>query len=223
VTKNLSQDRKDQIKDLIIQTVKKDKPKTEKQLIALMQERYTIPPEQTTSLIIELENEDRLHFIWQEPSTLASAKEYIFSKQAAWYWTTIAFATVTAIAVFAIPEGDVPLSYLRFSLGIIFVLFLPGFMFTKALFPAKVPIKTFSENMDTIKRVALSFGMSLALLPIVGLILNFTRALYSQSIATDLFGYKPMFLRNQYLQIFRVFKIACFRSCIVYVEGKRTY
>lgn len=31
-----------------------------------------------------------------------------------------------------------------------------------------------SENMDTIERVALSFGMSLALVPIVGLILNYT-------------------------------------------------
>jgi uncharacterized membrane protein len=51
---------------------------------------------------------------------------------------------------------------------------LPGFTFIKALFPAEVPIKTSSENMDTIERVALSFGMSLALVPIVGLILNYT-------------------------------------------------
>lgn len=174
MTKNLTQARKDQIKDLMIQTVKKDKPETANQLIALMRERHYIPPEQTTSLIIELENEDLLHFTRQEPSTPASAKEYIFSKQAAWYWTTIMFAAVTAIAVFAIPEGDVPFAYLRFSLGIIFVLFLPGFTFIKALFPAKVPIKTSSENMDTIERVALSFGMSLALLPIVGLLLNYT-------------------------------------------------
>ena len=51
---------------------------------------------------------------------------------------------------------------------------MPGFAFIKALFPAKVPIKTSSENMDTIERVALGIGMSLALVPIVGLILNYT-------------------------------------------------
>jgi uncharacterized membrane protein len=51
---------------------------------------------------------------------------------------------------------------------------LPGFAFIKALFPAKVPIKTSSENMDTIERIALSFGMSLTLVPLVGLILNYT-------------------------------------------------
>jgi len=81
---------------------------------------------------------------------------------------------VTTVAVFTIPENAVPLVYLRSSLGIIFVLFLPGFTFIKALFPAKVPVKTSSENMDTIERVALGFGMSLVLVPIVGLILNYT-------------------------------------------------
>ncbi len=158
----------------MIQTIKQEKAATAKQLIALMQERHGIPPEQTTNLLIELENEDRLHFIKQEPSIPASAKEYFFLKQASWYWITIALTVVTTIAEFTIPESDVPLVYLRSSLGIIFVLFLPGFTFIGALFPAKVPVKTSSENMDTIERVALSFGMSLALVAIVGLILNYT-------------------------------------------------
>jgi uncharacterized membrane protein len=37
-----------------------------------------------------------------------------------------------------------------------------------------LPQKTSSENLDTIERIALSIGMSLALTPIVGLILNYT-------------------------------------------------
>jgi uncharacterized membrane protein len=44
----------------------------------------------------------------------------------------------------------------------------------KALFPISVPVKTSSENMDSIERIALSLGLSLALTPIVGLILNYT-------------------------------------------------
>ena len=174
MTKNLNQATKDQIKDLIIQTVKKEKPETAKQLITLMQERHSIPPQQTTSLIIELENEDRLHFTKQEPPTPASVKEYLFSTKAIWYWTTIALAVATAIAVFTIPDTAYPIVYLRSALGIIFVLFLPGFTFIRVLFPAKVPVKTSSENMDTIERIALSFGMSLVLAAITGLILNYT-------------------------------------------------
>lgn len=51
---------------------------------------------------------------------------------------------------------------------------LPGYTFIKALFLTHVPIKTSSENLDTIERVVLSIGMSLALVPIVGLLLNYT-------------------------------------------------
>ena len=53
-------------------------------------------------------------------------------------------------------------------------MFLPGYAFIKALFPTTVPFKTSSENLDNIERIALSIGMSLALVPIVGLILNYT-------------------------------------------------
>ena len=162
------------IKHLILDVVKKQKPENAKQLITLMQKRHAIQPEQTTSTLVELENKDRLHFTKQEPPTPASAKEYLFSTKAVWYWTTIALAVATAIAVFTIPDTAYPIVYLRSALGTIFVLFLPGFTFIRALFPAKVPIKTSSENMDTIERIALSFGMSLVLAAITGLILNYT-------------------------------------------------
>ena len=174
MTKNPNQATKDQIKDLIIQTVKKEKPETAKQLISLIQQTQGLPEKEITELLIELENENKIHFTKKEPPTPATVNEYVFSSKAAWYWTTIALAAVTTVAVFTIPENAVPLVYLRSALGTIFVLFLPGFTFIRVLFPAKVPVKTSSENMDTIERVALSFGMSLALAPIAGLILNYT-------------------------------------------------
>jgi hypothetical protein len=57
---------KDQIKDIILQTVKKEKPETAKQLTVIMQQRYSVPPEQTNNLLIELEKEDLLHFTSEE-------------------------------------------------------------------------------------------------------------------------------------------------------------
>jgi uncharacterized membrane protein len=54
------------------------------------------------------------------------------------------------------------------------VLFLPGYAFIKMLFPQKLPIATSSEEMDNIERIALSLGMSLAIVPIIGLTLNYT-------------------------------------------------
>jgi len=71
-------------------------------------------------------------------------------------------------------DSSPPIVYIRYLLGSIFILWLPGYTFIKALFPTQVPIKTSSESPDTIERVVLSIGMSLALVPIVGLLLNYT-------------------------------------------------
>jgi 2-oxo-4-hydroxy-4-carboxy--5-ureidoimidazoline (OHCU) decarboxylase len=65
-TKNLSQATKDQIKNLIIQTVKKEKPETAKQLISLIQQTQDLPEKEITKLLIELENENKLHFTKKE-------------------------------------------------------------------------------------------------------------------------------------------------------------
>ena len=60
-----------------------------------------------------------------------------------------------------------PDSLARSILGLIFVLFLPGYAATAALFPE-------NDQIDGIERVALSFGLSIAIVPLVGLALNFT-------------------------------------------------
>ena len=60
------------------------------------------------------------------------------------------------------------------GLDIIFVLWLPGYTFIKALFPTHAPTKTSTETLDPIERIALSLGMSIALVPTIGLLLNYT-------------------------------------------------
>jgi uncharacterized membrane protein len=50
----------------------------------------------------------------------------------------------------------------RIPLGLAMVLFLPGYTLIAALFPEK-------EDLDGIERVALSFGLSIAVVPLMGL------------------------------------------------------
>jgi uncharacterized membrane protein len=58
-------------------------------------------------------------------------------------------------------------SFLRTCLGIFLVLFLPGYALAGALFPAK-------KDLEGIERAAISFGLNIAIVPIMGLSLNYS-------------------------------------------------
>jgi uncharacterized membrane protein len=58
-------------------------------------------------------------------------------------------------------------SWVRTVLGLPMVLFFPGYALIAALFPKK-------DDLDGIERTALSFGLSIAMVPLLGLALNYT-------------------------------------------------
>lgn len=58
-------------------------------------------------------------------------------------------------------------TWLRTIFGLPFILFFPGYTLIAALFPRK-------EGLSGIERLALSFGLSIAIVPLIGLILNYT-------------------------------------------------
>ena len=57
--------------------------------------------------------------------------------------------------------------------AIIFVFFLPGYAFIKVTFPNKLFAESI-ENLEIIIRIALSIGISIAIVSILGLILYYT-------------------------------------------------
>jgi len=81
------------------------------------------------------------------------------------YWdliTIIALSLLLDLLIAFYPD-----SLLRKALGLAFVLFFPGYVFITALFPEK-------KELDNIERLALSFGLSIAIVPLIGLVLNYT-------------------------------------------------
>lgn len=55
----------------------------------------------------------------------------------------------------------------RIVLGLLFILFFPGYTLIAALFPKK-------SDLGTVERIALCFGLSIAIVSLIGLILNYT-------------------------------------------------
>jgi uncharacterized membrane protein len=76
----------------------------------------------------------------------------------------VAFTLVTVAFIYVPVLNE---TILRSALGLAMILFVPGYALIAALFPGKADI-------DGIERAALSFGLSIAVVPLIGLGLNFT-------------------------------------------------
>jgi len=99
----------------------------------------------------------------QPPSSLA---QYARSFYSLWFWGLTLLIVLMGSAIYLLPQMP-PYVYFRYVVGSLFVLYLPGFALIEALYPKK-------EDLEPLERLALSIGLSLALVPLVGLVLNYT-------------------------------------------------
>ncbi len=77
-------------------------------------------------------------------------------------WTIIIMSLLLILVIYALPE-----SVVRVVVGLPFILFFPGYAALSVLFPE-------AKDLEIIERVALSFGLSIAISPLVGFGLNYT-------------------------------------------------
>jgi len=159
----------------IIQIIDERKPQTVKELLNLVKEQLQIPDQEIVESILQLQSEGKISLAKKPQIAPPNLLAYLKTEQAYWFWITITTAITTVAVVFTVPEDFYPWVYIRYVLGAVFVLWLPGYTFIKALFPSRfVSNRTSEKSLDIIERIALSLGMSLALVPIVGLLLNYT-------------------------------------------------
>ena len=81
-----------------------------------------------------------------------------------WFWITISLVAVASLTVYMIPE-TYPLNILRFVFGSALIV-LPGCATIKLLFP--------QSELLSYEQLALSVAISLAIVPIIGFVLNLT-------------------------------------------------
>jgi uncharacterized protein DUF1616 len=121
---------------------------------------------ETTDLIRRLVKQNRVG-VEDIPPTAGSLLEYLgFWERNLWFYASLAVSLFTVLVIFTVPP-ELPLVILQWVLGSVFVLFLPGYVALEALFPK-------GRELDGVERFALSVGLSLALIPLVVLMLNYT-------------------------------------------------
>jgi hypothetical protein len=99
----------------------------------------------------------------QEARPYSSLGSYTWSPLSLWFWAAVA-AVAVSLMLISFTSGVV--LYLRYAFGSVLVLFLPGYALIEALYPKR--------ELDELTRFALSIGLSLALVPLIGLVLNYT-------------------------------------------------
>lgn len=77
-------------------------------------------------------------------------------------WSIGILSLLLILVIYALPD-----SALRIIIGLPFILFFPGYAALSVLFPE-------GKDLEIIERVALSFGLSIAISPLVGFGLNYT-------------------------------------------------
>lgn len=77
-------------------------------------------------------------------------------------WSITVLSLLLIAVIYLLPQ-----STLRVLLGLPFILFFPGYAALSVLFPER-------KDLETIERVALSFGLSIAISPLIGFGLNYT-------------------------------------------------
>jgi uncharacterized membrane protein len=122
--------------------------------------------EEVVSVVRELEEDEKIE-LELPPSKVDSYFQYLQdTTQNTWFFLVLAASLATLAAVYVVP-ATYPAVVFRWIIGSVFILFVPGYVTIQALFPT-------GKEVDGIERFALSVGLSIAIAPLIGLLLNYT-------------------------------------------------
>jgi len=133
---------------------------------ALSARNPSLTKAEVADLVHHLAEQDKVDLEDAPPPTKSLSEYLRLWERNLWLYGSLAVSLATVLVIYAMPSAF-PFVAIRWVLGSVFVLFIPGYVTVEALFPK-------GRELDSIERFALSVGLSLALVPLVGLLLNYT-------------------------------------------------
>jgi len=156
---------KPSLRDVVRNTIRSEHPKTVAELAQLVSADGTVYEDEFMAALKEAVSEGGIE-LKQTSYNLESALDYLFTITiSGWFWATMILAVSAILSVAFVPDAF-PVNVIRWVLGSVFVLYLPGYTLIQFLFSEK-------KELDSLERFALSVGLSLAVVPLIGLILNY--------------------------------------------------
>jgi hypothetical protein len=135
-------------------------------LDALRAKNSSVTDAEVTDLVWRLAERGQAD-VEDDPPQVKSLRQYLgLWERNVWFYASVAASLMTVLAIYTLPS-ELPLVAVRWVLGSVFALFLPGYVTVEALFQK-------GRDLDGIARFALSVGLSLTLDMLVGLLLNYT-------------------------------------------------
>ena len=162
---NMIQSPNTSLVETVKRTVRANHPRTVKDLARLVSPHEDVYEDEFEAALKEAVNQGA--FELKEPSrNTETARHYLSTVTVSgWLWATMILVACAVTSATLIPD-IFPVNMIRWVLGSLFVLYLPGFTLVELLFPE-------GTSLDGLERFALSVGLSLAIVMFDGLILNY--------------------------------------------------
>jgi hypothetical protein len=173
-------------------------PMTRKSILEKVEEiavKDDITLEKSVIVIHERVSLGEIRLIDPNPPTIFI--DFFASLYSTWFWLVFTVLVLMSLTIYILPQVP-PFTWIRVGLGFLTSLYLPGYTFVEALYPQK-------PELEDLERFALGVGLSLALTPLVGFVLNYTPwgiRLYSITVSitilTLLFGIIGIYRKFKY-------------------------
>jgi hypothetical protein len=167
---------------------------TVKQLVESLENTGLSQSEAAEAIYLQMEAGE-IRFIDPNPPT--SFLRYLLSLYSGWFWLVAVALVSMASTIYVLPQNP-PVSWFRVGFGLLTSLYLPGYTFIEALYPKE-------DELEELERFALGVGLSLALTPLVGFVLNYTPwgirldpITVAISLLTLVFGFVGVYRKYQY-------------------------
>ena len=154
-----------QLDDFAADYLKKSGTTTGEQLYEILEKKFPyLTQDNFADLVQRLVRRGKID-VYEQVRAI-SLQHYLATwEKSLWFYVSIIASVSSALTAYVLPL-DSPFLALRWILGLLFVLFLPGYAALQALFPA--------AELDGLDRVILSIAVSIILDMLSGLVLNFS-------------------------------------------------